>query len=119
MPQENMKITPVESTNNQVKVIKVEGRVDSIVAEQFGDYLGTVLEEGFNKFVLLLHVEYMSSAGLREMMAFLRDVRIAQGDVRVAELSERMQSIMILSGIDTSFKIFEFRQEAQESFETK
>jgi anti-sigma B factor antagonist len=119
MQHEKVQISEVETSDSQIKVLEIKGRVDSTVSNIFGDYLREVFENGFNQFVLLLHVEYMSSAAIREMIAFLKDVRRAQGDVKVAELSERMQNIMLISGLDTTFKIFSSLAEAQHAFDAK
>lgn len=118
MPHAELHIEELESKNPEVKVLKVKGRVDSTVSEEFGKSLEALFNQGFTKFVLLLHAEYMSTAALREMIAFVKQVRTVEGDVKVAELSERIAAIMVISSLDLEFDIFESKQKAEESYTT-
>ena len=74
-------------------------------------------DEGRNYIVLDLGgVEYMSSAGLREMVRVLKRVKRSGGDLRIANPSERVREVLELAGLDTIFEIYSTQVEAVGSF---
>lgn len=102
---------------NRVDLVQVEGRVDSSNASD----LGTALKERLNKgavnvVVDLQKVDYMSSGGLRELVAALREARKDGGDVRLAAPSERVREVLKLAGLDSIFQIFDDQVKAVGSF---
>ncbi len=101
---------------NRVDLIEVEGRVDSSTAGQLGEVLNRQLERGSNLVVDLSKVEYMSSAGLRELVAALKRARTAGGDVRLSAPSERVDEVLRLAGMDAVFQIFADQVTAVGSF---
>jgi anti-anti-sigma factor len=101
----------------RVLLIEVTGRVDSTTADQLGKALNDAIDEGQNQLVLdLSKVEYMSSAGLRELVSALKRLQRGRGDLRLAALSERVEEVLELAGLDEIFKIFETQVEAVGSF---
>lgn len=102
---------------DQVTLVEVSGRVDSTTAEQ----LGAVLNEQFNRgrrylAVDLACVDYMSSAGLRELVLAFKRAQSLSGDVRLVQPSHRVQEILEMAGLDTIFQIFPARADALASF---
>ncbi len=105
------------SEMKRVRLFEVAGRVDSVNANEFGAALDKALRDGKRNLVLdLSGVEYMSSAGLREMVRVLKQVRREGGDLRLAALSERVQEVLELAGLDTIFEIYPTQVEAVGSF---
>ena len=105
------------SEMKRVRLFEVAGRVDSVNANEFGAALDEALGDGKRNLVLdLSGVEYMSSAGLREMVRVLKQVRREGGDLRLAALSERVQEVLELAGLDTIFEIYPTQVEAVGSF---
>ena len=105
------------SEMKRVRLFEVAGRVDSVNANEFGAALDEALRDGKRNLVLdLSGVEYMSSAGLREMVRVLKQVRREGGDLRLAALSERVQEVLELAGLDTIFEIYPTQVEAVGSF---
>jgi len=105
------------SEMKRVRLFEVAGRVDSVNANEFGAALDQAIKDGKRNLVLDLGgVEYMSSAGLREMVRVLKQVRREGGDVRLAALSERVQEVLELAGLDTIFEIYPTQVEAVGSF---
>jgi anti-anti-sigma factor len=101
----------------RVLLIEVTGRVDSTTADQLGKALNDAIDEGQNQLVLdLSKVEYMSSAGLRELVSALKRLQRGRGDLRLAALSERVEEVLELAGLDEIFKIYETQVEAVGSF---
>lgn len=101
----------------RVQMLEVSGRVDSISADELRDALNTAIEGGHNNLVIELSgVEYMSSAGLREMVSALKTVKRGGGDLRLANPSDKVKEVLELAGLDTIFQIFPTTVEAVGSF---
>jgi anti-sigma B factor antagonist len=115
-----MTIKILSTELKRVQLFEVSGRVDSTTAGQLGEALNTTIDSGKNKIVLdLREVEYMSSAGLREMVSALKRVQgspASSGDIRIANPSERVREVLELAGLDEIFKIFPTQVEAVGSF---
>lgn len=104
------------SMHDKVTLIEVSGRIDSMNANQLGEALATEIGNGHNQMVLdLANVEYMSSAGLREIVSALKKVR-ANGDLRLAQPSSRVREVLEMAGLDTIFRIYGTQAEAVGSF---
>ena len=105
------------SALDQVTLIEVEGRIDSMNANELGDVLNSEFERGGRQIVLdLSNVSYMSSAGLRELVAAYNKLRSAAGDLRLARPSSRVQDVLEMSGLDTIFQIFPTQVDAVGSY---
>jgi anti-anti-sigma factor len=104
------------STQPNVAVIEVAGRIDSNNANQFGDALSAVIAQGHNQLVLdLAGVDYMSSAGLREIVAAAKKLQ-GKGELRLAQPSERVREVLEMTGLDSVFQIYPSQAEAVSSF---
>jgi anti-sigma B factor antagonist len=105
------------STVDQVTLIVVSGRIDSMNAGELGDALSDEIGRGSRQIVLdLSNVAYMSSAGLRELVAAYRKLQDVAGDLRLAQPSSRVQDVLEMSGLDTIFQIFPTQVDAVGSY---
>ncbi len=94
------------SLQTNVSLIEVSGRIDSMNANQLGDALAKEISQGHLQMVLDLgRVDYMSSAGLRELVSALKKVR-GKGDLRLAQPSDRVLEILEMAGLDSIFQIY-------------
>ncbi|MFZ4813078.1 MAG: STAS domain-containing protein [Phototrophicaceae bacterium] len=102
---------------DSVTLVEVNGRVDSMNADQFGEALLTEIDSGNTKVVLdLAGVDYMSSAGLREIVTALKKVKRNQGDLRIAQPSERVMEVLEIAGLNTIVQIFPSQSAAVGSY---
>ncbi len=105
------------SEQGSVAVIEVKGRVDSLNAHQFGEALSNPICGGFRHLVLVLaSVDYMSRAGLRDLVAAYKKATKNAGDLRLVQPSERVQEILEIAGLDTVFRVFPTRMDAIGSY---
>lgn len=105
------------SDADHVTLIEVSGRIDSMNAEELGRALSDEMARGSKQIVLdLAKVSYMSSAGLRELVAAYRKLQETSGDLRLAQPSSRVLDVLEMSGLDTIFKIFQTRVDAVGSY---
>lgn len=104
------------SGHNQVSLLEVKGRIDSNTANQLGETLAAQISEGQVFLVLdLAGVEYMSSAGLREIINALKQVR-GRGDLRLAQPTQRVKDVLEMAGVHTILQIYPTRTAALESY---
>jgi len=105
------------SDTNRVAVVEAQGRIDSNTAHELGSALNQVIDDGYNKIVLdLAGVDYMSSAGLRELVAALKKVQNMQGDIRISRVTERVYEVMEIPGLHQVLRFFDSQAEAVNSF---
>lgn len=92
----------------RVDLITVTGRIDSSNASELEDAFKGLADDGRYRLVIdLSGIEYMSSAGLRALVASLRENKKHHGDLRIANPSERMADVLNLAGLDSVFNIYE------------
>jgi anti-sigma B factor antagonist len=90
-----------------VSVVTVSGRVDSATAPDLEKALQNLLNSERNQIVLDLHqTDYMSSAGLRVLVAMQKAARKNGGSLRMAQLSVRVKEVFELAGLTPVFDIY-------------
>jgi len=86
-------------------------------ADQLGETLTGEIERGRTHIVLdLAGVEYMSSAGLREIVSALKRAKRGTGDVRIAQPSYRVREVLEMAGLDTVLQIYPTQIDAVSSY---
>lgn len=102
---------------NNVVLIAAEGRLDTENAPRLGRAFDEALNQGFANIVLdLSGVEYMSSAGLRELVRAFKVAQRQGGDLRLANPPERVLSVLEIAGLEEIFRVFESDAAALRSF---
>jgi len=90
----------------RVTLIQISGRVDSTNANELGEALNAVIDSGRTQIVLdLSEVDYMNSAGLRELVRIYEQVSRTGGMVHIANPSPQIQKLLELVGLDSVFQI--------------
>jgi anti-sigma B factor antagonist len=98
-------------------VFDVSGRVDSVTAIKLGEALQRATKRGQHKLVIVLNdVDYISSAGLREIMSALQDARGGGGDLRLAAPSKKVAEVLEMTGLDSRIGVYATRDAAVQSF---
>lgn len=101
----------------QVDIVKVTGRIDSATAPEFDNALKGLLERGRRKIVIdCSELEYISSAGLRAMLAALKAAKSGGGNVVLAQPNERVRDTLALVGFQTLFLQYTDIVDAIDSF---
>jgi len=62
-------------------------------------------------------VKFMNSSGLGMLISGMTTMRNAGGDLRLANVADRIQSLLIITKLITVFKHYDSVEEAVESFE--
>jgi anti-sigma B factor antagonist len=93
----------------QIELITIKGRVDSVVASQLAQALESAQQRGKYKIVIdMSQLEYMSSAGFRALGDAQRDSkRLNRGEVVLAQVPENVREALDLVGFTEYFHIFD------------
>ena len=102
----------VIKTTNQGD-IAIEGRLDAAQAVKAQTYLDGV--EG--ACVLdLAKLDFISSAGLRVLLATAQELKLDGGDLRVCSLNESVKEVFDISGFSTLFMVLDDETQALSGF---
>lgn len=88
-------------------VASIAGSVDGLTSEALLGALRTQVEAGRVRLVGdLSGVDYTSSAGLRALLATLKETRQQGGDLRLAAVQPNVLKVLDLSGFTSILKVY-------------
>ncbi len=94
-----------------------EGRLDAAGARPLETDLRKHIEAGeVDLLVDLENTRYISSDGLRALLAAQKQAKKQGGALKLCCLNRRLVDIFEMSGFDRVFEIFENREQAEKSF---
>ncbi|WP_069130527.1 STAS domain-containing protein [Rhodohalobacter halophilus] len=110
----------------------VSERYNSVVIEMKGNVMGgpdavnlneslhKLIDEGKKNVVVdLSKVKFMNSSGLGMLIGGLTTLRKAGGDLRIANASDKIESLLMVTKLITVFKHFRSVDDAVASYEEK
>jgi anti-sigma B factor antagonist len=98
---------------DDIPIISVCGRIDATTSKDLENALNSLIDENNTKIVLDLGgVEYISSVGLRVMLAALKKVKPKKGDVKLAALQPFVREVFEITGFTKLFTIYPNQAEA-------
>ncbi len=104
-------------TSNDVKVLAFEGRLDTQTSPDAQQQLTRLIEKGETKILVNLgKVDYISSAGLRVLLVVAKQLKTADGELRICGLNEVVKEVFDISGFDMILPISASESEALEGF---
>lgn len=110
-----MEITITKGTIDQ---IAINGSIDALTSQQLTATINAHIHDGHpNVIVDFSKVEFMSSAGLRAILASVKEARSAGGDFRLAAPQPSIEKILKMAGFHNIIKVFATVEEAITSFE--
>jgi anti-anti-sigma factor len=98
---------------NNVAVVTVKGRMDAVTAPDFEKQCAKWIEE--NEKVLILDfkgLEYISSAGLRSILATGKKIKGQGGKLLFCNMNGMVKGVFDISGFASIFPIFETLEQA-------
>lgn len=100
-----------------VTTVSLKGRIDATVAPDIEQELISLIEAGSCKLVTVLsQVTFISSAGLRSLVAALKQAKKGRGDLRLAGMGGKVKEVFEITGLSTIFGIYGSIEEAVRSF---
>lgn len=106
-----------DSYTDNLVIIKLSGDIDALTAPKITEHIrGHITKGNINLVTDLREVEYTSSAGLRMMLAAVKETRSKNGDMRLANIQPDVLKVLTLTGFNNILKIFPDVDAAVESF---
>jgi anti-sigma B factor antagonist len=102
----------------QITVITPQGRLDAAGAPPLEAELKQHIDAGEVRLLVNLEgTRYISSNGLRTLLAAQKQAKVRGGALKLCCLSPRLVEIFEMSGFDRVFEIFQNREQAEKSFQ--
>ena len=100
-----------------VQVVNMVGNLDTNTSQEAETFLNELISGGSNKILInLKEVNYMSSAGLRILLATTKKLKGAGGELRISDLNEIVDEVFEISGFIMIFSVFDTEEKALEGF---
>lgn len=109
--------------------IKVNERYEAVVIElkgnvmggddtkEFNELLHKLIDEGKKNIIVdLAEVKFMNSSGLGMMIGGLTTVKKAGGSLKLARVTEKIESLLIITKLVTIFEFYDKVEDAVKSF---
>ena len=106
-----------EKILGNVSVIYLSGRLDAYAANDVERKLDSLMAAHQAYLVVNLErLEYISSSGLRVLLAGIKRVKKEQGDIRLACLQPYVKEVFDIAGFTQLFRMFDKEEDAVNSF---
>ncbi len=97
----------VSETHGQVLLMRPEGRLDTETAGELELSLHDAFESGRRHFVLdMAKISYVSSAGLRVLLALAKKLDGNVGSLRLSALNASVKQVFDIAGFTSLFEIY-------------
>lgn len=106
----------IQSLIDNIPVLSVSGKIDAVTSRDLESALIGLIDQ--NKKFLVVDmgkVEFLSSSGLRVLMASLNRLKHKEGDLKLAALQPFVKDVFVLTGANRFFSIYPSQGEAIES----
>lgn len=98
---------------DNVPIVSVSGRIDATTSKDLESILSDLIDR--NKLEIVLDLEgvtYISSVGLRVLLAAQKKVRPKKGDIKLVSLQPFVREVFEMTGFNRLFKIHSNQSEA-------
>lgn len=110
-----MDITVCES--GDVRVLSFQGNLDTNTAPEAESLINGLIDAGIQKFLVNFEqLEYISSAGLRVLLATAKKLKPIDGDLKICCLNPTVQEVFDISGFSTILSVTSSEEEALSAF---
>ena len=88
-------------------VVSLKGRLDAVASPEFEASLSDWISKGEHNFLLnLTDLDYISSAGLRSILATSKKLKETQGKIFLTGLHGAVEEVFKISGFLSIFRVF-------------
>lgn len=103
----------VQTKRETGSLLEVSGRLDAITFSEFEKFAVEVIDAGERVIVIdLSALEYISSAGLRGILASAKKMKKVGGTMLFCGLEGMVEEVFRVSGLASMFKLFANAEEA-------
>lgn len=104
-------------TKGDVAVVRFEGNLDTNTSEGAQEYLNQAVDGGAGKIVVTFDkVDFVSSAGLRVLLATAKRLSGSGGNLRICGLNETVAEVFEISGFNTILDVSATESDAVAGF---
>ena len=108
-----METTAVDS----VTVVRCEGNLDTNTSVEAQETLNQLMDDGASKILIDFEkVDFVSSAGLRILLATAKRLSGSGGGLRITGLNDVVNEVFEISGFSTILDVFASEEEALQGF---
>lgn len=102
-----------EKSNGDIYIMEISGRMDTISSKDVEAKLDSMIENNVAKVIIdLAAVDYISSVGLRVLLAALKRQKENRGSIKLVSLQPFVKEIFKMTGFDKIFSIYSTQEEA-------
>lgn len=102
---------------NDVKVVQIEGELDTGSSPEVQSHLDQLREQGAKKILLdMTKLDFISSAGLRVLLSTAQELKGDGGELRLCNLNETVKEVFDISGFSTLLMVLETEDSALSNF---
>ena len=113
------KIEIIQSLIGDVPVLSVCGKIDAVTSKDLEAALIGLIDQNKNYLIINMEkVEFLSSSGLRVLMASLNKLKHRDGDLKLAALQPFVKDVFFMTGANRFFSIYSSQVEAVKSLQT-
>jgi len=105
------------TTINVVTVVEMEGNLDTNTSVDAQEHINALIDDGAMKLLVdFAKVDFVSSAGLRVLLATAKRLGGSGGSLRICGLNEAVNEVFEISGFSTILDVFPTRDDALTGF---
>jgi len=105
-----------EKRVGNVAILTLNGRLDAYSSNELERSISALIDDGSVRLVVNFDgVDYISSSGLRVMLASLKRLKKEEGDLKLACLKPYVKEVFDIAGFTQLFEIYEQEEEAVNS----
>lgn len=109
--------TNILDLENDIKLIAVNGKIDTSTSSILEGSLLEIINSGSSKILIdFKNVNYISSAGLRVLLATAKKCKNQNKEFKVCSLNEVTKEVFEISGFITILSVYSSKEEAISSF---
>lgn len=102
---------------DDVTIVEVQGKLDTTTANAFQQELFDLIDKGARKVLIdASHLSYVSSAGLRVLLAAGKKIKGQNGKILLSNVNEMIREVLDISGFAPLFPSFVVREDALKAF---
>jgi anti-sigma B factor antagonist len=107
-----------EQKRGTVVLLQLTGRLDAGTAGKLEEKLVGLITAGEKSFVLdFLHLDYISSAGLRVLLMAAKKLKGLNGRIVLSSLKDHIKEVFDIAGFSAIFPIYDQQDAAVGSFQ--
>ena len=96
-----------------IDILALAGRMDATTTPEFESAARALLAQGKNRVIVdMADLEYISSAGLRGILGFVKSIKAASGRLAFCSLQPMAAEVFRISGFNAMLTVCASREEA-------